>query len=89
MNYAQLRAMANSGSIPWHVMDVGGRVLWDLIGEGVLENLDTSVVDNRDFAETARTPYGAGGGITWSKVLAYNTDTYGTNPSHQLGRPLR
>ncbi len=76
MEYAVIRAMVETGNYKWHVMDVGGRELWNQINIGALEELDMSVVDNMNHVETVRTRYGGGGGITWSTVLAYNTDVY-------------
>ncbi len=76
MSYARIPAMVETGNFSWHVMDVGGRELWAQIGLGNLERLDLSVVDNRNHVETVNTPYGGGGGITWSTVLAYNTDAF-------------
>ncbi len=57
-------------------MDVGGRALWDQIKADNLELLPEGVVDRHSIVEVANTPYGGGGAITWSTVLAYNTDTY-------------
>ena len=76
MSYARIPAMVETGNYSWHVMDVGGRELWAQIGLGNLEELDMSVVDNRNHVETVRTRFGGGGGITWSTVLAYNTDAF-------------
>ena len=76
MSYARIPAMVETGNFSWHVMDVGGRELWAQIGLGNLEELDMSIVDNRNHVETVRTRYGGGGGITWSTVLAYNTDAF-------------
>ena len=76
MEYAVIRVMVDTGNYKWHVMDVGGRELWNHINIGALAELDLSVVDNRNHVETVSTPYGGGGGITWSTVLAYNSDVY-------------
>ena len=70
MEYAVIRVMVDTGNYKWHVMDVGGRELWNHINIGALAELDLSVVDNRNHVETVSTPYGGGGGITWSTVLA-------------------
>ncbi len=76
MEYAVIRVMVDTGNYKWHVMDVGGRELWNHIKIGALEAMDQSVVDNRNHLETVNTPYAGGGGITWSTVLAYNSDVY-------------
>ena len=70
------RRWLETGNYSWHVMDVGGRELWRQIALGNLQELDMNVVDNRNHVETVGTRYGGGGGITWSTVLAYNTDVY-------------
>ena len=43
-----------------------------------LGEYDPAIVDARDLLDivTAPGPYIAGGGITWSTILAYNTDVY-------------
>ena len=76
MEYAVINIMVETGNYKWHVMDVGGRELWNHINIGALAELDLSVVDNRNHVDTVSTPYGGGGGITWSTVLAYNSDVY-------------
>ena len=76
MEYAVINIMVETGNYKWNVMDVGGRELWNHINIGALAELDLSVVDNRNHVDTVSTPYGGGGGITWSTVLAYNSDVY-------------
>ena len=74
--YRRIQAMVDTGNYRWHVMDIDGRELHTQIGLGNLAELDMSVVDNRNHMEMVRTRYGGGGGITWSTVLAYNTDVF-------------
>ena len=80
MEYAKIRAMVETQNFSWNVIDVGGRALWAEIAVDSLAPLDMSIVDNRNHVGTVRTVYGGGGGITWSTVLAYNTDVYPDNP---------
>ena len=69
MDYDRIAAMVHSNNFVWHVMDVSGLEMWNQSALGNLEELDMSVVDNRDHVETVRTQYGGGGGVTWSTVL--------------------
>ena len=72
----RVRAMQASGNIAWHVFDQGTGTIHNLGRNGSLEDLDFSVIDNRDFLEVLKAPYTAGGGITWSETWAYNSDVY-------------
>jgi putative spermidine/putrescine transport system substrate-binding protein len=74
--YAKIRIMAETGNVTWHVVDVGMREAWAAGGVGALEELDFSIIDNRDNLETTVSPWTSGPGITWATVLAYNPDTY-------------
>ena len=73
---SKLRAMSEAGNVTWHVFDQGQGAFYNLGITGDLEELDFSIIDNRDLIEITKTPYGAGGGITWSEVWAYSTETY-------------
>jgi len=81
--YAKIRVMAETGNYQWNAIDVGGRALWAEIQADSLQALDMSVVDMSSHVDILRegAPYNGGGGITWSTVLAYNTDTYATAPT--------
>ena len=72
----RVRAMEASGNITWHVFDQGTGTIHNLGRNGSLEDLDFSIIDNRDFLEVLKAPYTAGGGITWGEVWAYNSDVY-------------
>ena len=80
----RLRAMKESGNITWHVFDTGSGRIHALGQGGYLEDLDFSVIDNRDFFDALKAPYIGGGGITWSETWAYNTDVYpkGSQPQN-------
>ena len=73
---AKTRAMVETGNIDWHVIDngTGGAIQLALTGD--LEELDFSIIDTRDHLEIVKAPWFGGGGITWSEVVAYNTETY-------------
>ena len=73
---AKQRAMAETGNITWHVIDWGTPAVYQMSATGHLEELDFSIIDNRKYMEIIKCPYCGGGSITWSEVLAYNTDTY-------------
>ena len=77
MSYDTVSRMVQTGSINWHVVDLGTRALWTQIRMGNLEELDLSAVDNRNHVESAKSRYGGGGGITYSTVLAYDRQRYG------------
>ena len=74
---AKVRAMAETGNIQWHVAALDMGPIWQLGQIGLLEELDKSVVDTRDFFDIVRTaPWAGGGGDTWASVVAYSTETY-------------
>jgi putative spermidine/putrescine transport system substrate-binding protein len=73
---AKTRAMVETENIEWHVIDNGTAGAFQLALSGDLEELDFSIIDTRDFLSVVQAPWFGGGGITWSTVLAYNTDTY-------------
>ena len=71
-----VRARSQSGNVTWHLFDTGTGSIYQLSNTGDLEELDFSIIDNRDFLEVVKSPYIGGGGITWSEVWAYNTDIF-------------
>ncbi len=75
MQYAKVRAQVETGNLQWHVMDFGGQAAWQHSVDGWLEELDFSIIDNRDFLEAGRSPHFGGGGITWSNVVAYSLES--------------
>ena len=72
----KIRARSQSSNVGWHVFDSGPASINSLGQNGHLERLNFSIIDNRSFFDVARNPYIGGGGITWSEVWAYNTDTF-------------
>ena len=75
---AQTRSNAETGNIQWDIIDMGGAGAAALLKTDSLGEYDRAIVDDRDLLDifTAQGPYLAGGAITWSTVLAYNTDVY-------------
>ncbi len=73
---AKIRAQVETGNIQWDVISWGGPGAWQFGPNDELEMLDFSIIDNRDMLEVDRTPWTGGGGLTWSEVLAYNTESY-------------
>ena len=71
-----VRARSQSGTVTWHLFDTVTGSIYQLSNTGDLEELDFSIIDNRDFLEVVKSPYIGGGGITWSEVWAYNTDSF-------------
>ena len=77
VEYSKIRTMAETGTVTWHVVDVGQRAAYQLGAPGLLEELDFSIIDHRDIiAPVKDAPWSGGGAITSSNVVAYNTDVY-------------
>ena len=68
-------AMAESGAPDWDVVDVTINTLFTGTHDGLLEKIDTSVVDTNRIAPQFVHEYGIGC-IAWSYNLAYNTKTF-------------
>ena len=77
-NPAKWVAAAETGNIDWDVTTLGVADATALLKTDTLEELDLSVVDTRDLLDPIKnlSPYMAGGDVTWSIVMAYNTDVY-------------
>ena len=75
---ARVRTQAETGNISWDIIDLGTDQVAALLKTDSLGEYDPAIVDARDLLDivTAPGPYIAGGGITWSTILAYNTDVY-------------
>lgn len=73
-NYAKLKAMVESGSPEWDLVDVGGRFIWQ--GADLLEPLDMALIPN---AKTLDPGWVAPKGIftsTGATVVAWNTKAF-------------
>lgn len=75
---ARVRTQAETGNIAWDVLDLGTDQVAALLKTDSLGEYDPAIVDARDLLDIVREPgpYIAGGGITWSTILAYNTEVY-------------
>jgi len=75
---AQIRAVAETGNYIYDAVDIGTGFAARLRETDSLEPWDTSIVDLRDWVDSAKSigPYVAGGGITWALTFAYNTELY-------------
>ena len=84
INYGKIRSVARTGNLLFHVADVVGL---DAIGfglDGVAEELDCAIIDIHGWPDHFKEFfYGAGGAITYSFSILYNTDTYpsGSEPT--------
>ena len=83
-NQAKWVAAAETGNIEWDVSTLGVADATAVLKTDSLDELDLSVVDTRDLLDPIKelSPYMGGGDVTWSIVMAYNTDVYpeGTGP---------
>lgn len=71
---ARVKAMVDTNSVSWHLVEVESPELARGCDEGMFEELDAEAfLDPDDFIEGALTPCGVGF-FVWSTVLAYNAD---------------
>ena len=75
MNVAKFRAMAASGTPDWDVVDVTGGFLEVAAKDGLLEKIDTSLVNVGRIDPRFVHEYGVGA-IVWSYNLGYSTAAY-------------
>ncbi|MEE9248652.1 MAG: extracellular solute-binding protein, partial [Dehalococcoidia bacterium] len=84
-DYAKVRVMARTGNITWDIIDGSGQAAVTMGLEGVLEELDETIVDKRDlFPHIRDAPWMGGGGSAYSMVIMYSLDTFpdgGPQPS--------
>jgi putative spermidine/putrescine transport system substrate-binding protein len=74
-----ITSQVQEGSVKWDVVDVEGNSV--VVGQRkeILEPIDYSIVDTSNIISEAIHPYGVGI-VSWSWVLAYNTEKFGENP---------
>lgn len=78
---AKIKAMVDSRSVSWDVVEVEPAALARGCDEGLFEKLDYSKIGNTaDFLDGAVQPCGIGMNV-WSIVLAYNADKLKTAPA--------
>ena len=71
---AKVKAMVDTNSVSWHLVEVESPELTRGCDEGLFEELDPALFGNPDdFIEGAIQPCGVGF-FVWSTVLAYNAD---------------
>lgn len=75
MNNAKFRAMASSGSPDWDVVDITGAFLEVATKDGLLEKIDTKLVNTGRIDPRFVTEYGVGC-IVWSYNLGYSTTAF-------------
>lgn len=75
-DYAKIRAQVESGQVTWGVVEVEPNFSATACEEGLLEEIDTSVVDtsvlNPDFVNDCAIP-----NLQYAFTIAYNTDVFG------------
>ncbi|MCY1355840.1 Bacterial extracellular solute-binding protein [compost metagenome] len=78
---AKVKAMVDTNSVSWHLVEVESPELARGCDEGMFEELDAAQFGNaEDFVDGALTPCGVGF-FVWSTVLAYNADKLKTAPA--------
>jgi putative spermidine/putrescine transport system substrate-binding protein len=75
MNVAKFRAMASSGTPDWDVVDITGGFLEVAIKDGLLEKIDTKLVNVGRIDPRFVSEYGVGC-IVWSYNLGYSTTAF-------------
>ena len=68
---ARVRGAVDAKNVQWDIVHGNMTGVIALGSGGYLEEMDCRVVDNRHFFDTVKTKWGAGGGISFSLVLAY------------------
>ena len=78
---AKVKAMVDTNSVSWHLVEVESPELARGCDEGLFEELDPALFGNPDdFIEGAIQPCGVGF-FVWSTVLAYNADKLASAPT--------
>ena len=78
---AKVKAMVDTNSVSWHLVEVESPELTRGCDEGLFEELDPALFGNPDdFIDGAIKPCGVGF-FVWSTVLAYNADKLKTAPT--------
>lgn len=78
-DYGKLKAMVESGNVTWDVVDVEADFAYKAIEEGLLEELDFSVIDQSELDPDFTNDYFVGS-FAYSFVNAYNTDEVSSEP---------
>lgn len=76
--YADVKVQVDAGAVTWDVVQAGAGEAMRGGNDGTVEPLDYSVIDVTHVPAEFRNKYCIGN-ITYSTLMAYNTDTYGDN----------
>ncbi len=76
--YADIKVQVDAGAVTWDVVQGGAGDAMRGGADGIVEKLDYSVIDVTHVPASLRNDYCIGN-ITYSTLMAYNTDTYGDN----------
>ena len=87
MNVAKFRAMIESGSPDWDVVDVVGGFLEAGVKDGLFEKIDPRIVNTSRIDPRFVSDYGVGC-IVWSYNLAFNTAALGGGPEPAIWADL-
>ncbi|MDC0610941.1 ABC transporter substrate-binding protein [Vibrio sp.] len=79
-DYGKLKAMVDSGNVPWDVVDVEADFAYRAAAEGLLEPLDFNVISKNDIDPRFISDYGIGS-FYFSFVLAFNKNSISQQPS--------
>ena len=71
-----IRAQAQTGNLIWDAVVTESIGIEFLCGEGVAEEVDFSIIDNRNILEIAKSDCSGGPEISAAHILAYSTETY-------------
>ncbi len=71
-----IRSQAETGNLLWDAVVTTSTGIESLCGDGLAEELDFSIIDNRHLLEIAKSPCTGGPEISAAHVLAYSTETY-------------
>jgi putative spermidine/putrescine transport system substrate-binding protein len=71
-----IRSQAETGNLLWDGVVTTSTGIESLCGDGLAEELDFSIIDNRHLLEIAKSPCTGGPEISAAHVLAYSTETY-------------
>lgn len=72
-DYGKFKAMVESGNVIWDVVDVEGDFAYQAAEDGLLEELDFSIIDKSELDPDFVFDYGVGS-FAYSFVNAYNTE---------------
>ena len=75
-NFGKLKAMVTSGNVEWTVTEIGGQDVLTAVDEGLLEKIDSKIVDRSRFPKEARELEFWFAKSAYSTVMAYSTKAF-------------